>query len=499
MIWRILKFLRSRKIDKSLRNPLKSQEYIFKKILHQTLGCKIASDFKLDTVKNINEFQKRMPITDYSFYQDYISDILNGKENILFPGRPIAIALSGGTTSASKFLPLSKNLIKSYRQFNLDMAFCYMNDSGNDDIFSDKIFLVVSSPENIPGIHLPVGRPTGVMAQIAPKLLRERYVPNMKVILNESVEDKIRLTTQQSFENRKHIFMAAGLTPYLMSAFENIISYAKKEDYSYSKIHDIFPNLRVAFHGGTTFNFYTQKIQELTGPLVDHRNVYSAAEGPIAFQFSGSSPGLLPVFDGVFFEFIPVKQINSDQPDVLLLNDIKCNEPYYILLTTQGGLFRYKIGDIVEFISKEPPLLIVIGRDSDQIDLTSEQLRLVEATEALQKTADSLGIKVTNFIVSPSNFDEVVKPVSHEWIIECEKTQSNTDIFQDILDKNLCDLNHRYEQLRTNDSLLGRPIIKFVSNGTFMRYMEKELVYGQQKMKQMHNDRKCAEDLLAYA
>lgn len=482
-----------------MRYPGKTQERILKTILRQSQSSKIAHDFRFNNAKGIEDFRRTMPITEYDFYKPYIKDIISGKRNVLFPGSPIGIAQSGGTTSDPKFFPLSKNLIKSYRQFNLDMAFCYMNDSGHYDILSDRIFLVVASPNKVFPNNIPVGRATGIMAQIAPALLRKRYVPNMEVILNTDIQEKIQQTTQQSFLHRKHVRMSAGLTPYLMAAFENLIQYTQDRDMDYDTIGDIFPNLKVAFHGGTTFDFYSKKIQKLAGASIAHRNVYSAAEGPIAFQFSGTSPGLLPALDGVFFEFLPVDQLKNKNPDVLLLDEIKCYEPYYILLTTQGGLFRYKIGDQVEFIEKDPPLMRVLGRSEDQIDLSGEKLGVFEASEALMQTSDSLGNPISDFIVSPSNPEALNKKISHEWIIECETPPKNITVFRDTLEKALFILNQRYQQLRNNDFLLGPPIIKFVPYGTFQRYMENELVYGQQKMIHMHNDRKCVESLLAYA
>lgn len=500
MIWRILATVRNRTIEKNMHCPGKVQKRVLKKILRQSQNCQIAYDFQFDKVKNIEDFRQAMPVTDYDFYRPYIKDILRGKGNVLFPGKHIGIAQSGGTTSDPKFFPLGKNLIKSYRQFNLDMAFCYMNDSGHYDILSDRIFLVVASPNDaLPNNNIPVGRATGVMAQIAPALLRKRYVPNMDVILNTDIQEKIRQTTQQAFLHRKHVRMAAGLTPYLMAAFENLMHYAQDRSTEYDKVGDIFPNLKVAFHGGTTFDFYSKKIQKLAGASIAHRNVYSAAEGPIAFQFSGTSPGLLPALDGVFFEFMPVNQPINKNPDVLLLDEIKCYEPYYILLTTQGGLFRYKIGDQVEFIQKEPPLMRVLGRSEDQIDLSGEKLGVSEAAEALMQTSNSLEKTISDFIVSPSNPEIFNTIISHEWIIECETPPKNTAAFRDTLDKALFALNQRYRQLRNSDFPLGPPMIKFVSTGTFQRYMENELVYGQQKMIHMHNDRKCTERLLSYA
>jgi len=493
-MWRILSTSRNRAIAKNLGRPGDAQRCVLEKILQQLEGCQIAQDLRIDHTSSIEGFRASVPVTDYNFYKPYIDKILDGRRSIMFPGRPVCIAKTGGTTSEPKQIPLGKDLIKSYRQFNLDMAFSYMHDSGNYDIFSGRIFLVVASPDSAHSeMNIPIGRATGVMAQIAPWLLRRRYVPEMDVILNTDTKQRINQTSARAFYERQHVRMAAGLTPYLMAAFSNLTRYARDNGQDSQTAADVFPQLRVAFHGGTTFDLYSQKMRSLAGETVAHRNVYSAAEGPIAFQLSGASPGLAPALDAVFFEFIPVAQTAGNSTDTVLLDEVECGVPYYILLTTQGGLLRYKIGDQVEFIENDPPLMRVLGRDEDQIDLSGEKMCVGDAAKALMQTSKSLGLQVADFLVCPAE-----ERIAHEWIIECERLPDNLNQFREALEATLFGLNSRYRQLRDHEFSLGSPQISFVSDGTFQRYMENELVYGQQKMIHMHNDRSCAMRLLSY-
>lgn len=498
-MWHWLAAIRSRTIKKNMGQPAVTQRWILQKILQQLEGCQIARDLHLDHTSSIDRFRSTVPITDYSFYKPYIEEILDGKKSIMFPGYPVCIAQTGGTTSDPKLIPLGKQLIKSYRQFNLDMAFCYMQDSGHYDIFSDRIFLVVSSPDiKSSGQKIPIGRATGLMARIAPWLLRRRYIPKMDVILSTDTQQRIEQTTLHAFHNRFHVRMAAGLTPYLMAAFGNLIQYSRDNGLVSKTISDIFPQLRVAFHGGTTFDLYSQKMRSLAGEKLDHRNIYSAAEGPIAFQNSGLSSGLVLALDAVFFEFLPVEQLENKSLDTVLVDEVECGVPYYILLTTQGGLLRYKIGDQVEFIKSEPPIMRVLGRAEDQIDLSGEKLGVSDATKAIMKTADILELQVADFIVCPASIQLTDELIAHEWIIECESPPRAPRLFRETLDKTLFDHNYRYRQLRDHDISLGLPNVRFVAGGTFQRYMENELVYGQQKIIHMHNDRSCAERLLDY-
>lgn len=500
MIWQLLARVRGRGIDRNLRDPQPVQERVLRKILGKLQGCELARTLGLEAVTSIDSFRRTVPITDYPFYQPYIRKILQGHEGILFPGKPAYIAQTGGTTAEPKRLPLSKALIRSYRQFNLDMAFCYMLDSGHADIFSGKIFLVAANPV---AAHTeqgtPIGFITGVMAQIAPALLRYRYVPTLGVIRNPQMAEKIQQITQQGYAQRHKIRVAAGLTPYLMAAWRNLIDYSREQEGCYRRISEIFPRLRVAFHGGSTYNLYLDRMRELAGARVEHRNVYSAAEGPIAFQYTGGSPGLAPALDGVFFEFLSEAQLQHEHPRSLLVSEVECGIPYYILLTTQGGLLRYKIGDRVEFIHKDPPLFQVLGKSDDQIDLSAEKIGVDQAIRVLQETGHALGVKILNFLVCPAAGVPAERQIAHEWIIECEPIPADPTVFRDELERRLCQYNTMYRELRAHNFALAQPVITFVTGGTFQRYMEAEFNYGQQKLLHLRHDRTAAERLLYYA
>lgn len=487
-------------LDKNLYNPRKSQEQVLHKILKQLKGCRIAKDLDIEAVNDSNGFRRAVPITDFEFYHPYIQDILNGQESIMFHGSPVCIAQTGGSTSEPKCFPLGKHLIKSYRQFNLDMAFCYMRDSGNYNILSGKIFLVAASPSALQTKNgIPVGRATGIMAQIAPALLRRRYVPDLTVIRNPRTEQKIQQTNRMALKERHQIRVAAGLTPYLISALDNLARYAQEEETALQNISEILPHLTVAFHGGTAFNLYSDRLHRLTGDQTDHRNVYSAAEGPIAFQFSGSSSGLAPALDSVFFEFLPKAHGDRNQTDAIPIDEVECGIPYYILLTTQGGLLRYKIGDVVEFISTEPPLFKVLGRAEDQIDLSGEKIEVDQAIKALEKVSQTQRVKIFDFLVCPTVGGLEGQKIAHEWIIECDPMPEDLNVFRSDLEKYLFINNYRYKEIRERNYVLGQPDITFVPRGTFQHFMEAELIYGQQKMLHMCNNRTTAERLLAYA
>ena len=497
-MWHILSSLRIRKIENDLRCVDSAQAQILKRILDQLKGCQLADRYGLGPDAGIDRFRRNVPVTDYDFYYPYVQQILAGERSVLFPGSPVCIAKTGGSTAKPKLVPLGKQLVRSYRRFNLDMAYWYMRDSGHYEILSDRMFIVVASPEGndiLPGV--PVGRATSVMARIAPGVLRRRYVPKMEVLQETDISRKIKQTTLQALEQHSRIRMAAGLTPYILNAFDHLLDEAREKNIGVKTVADILPNLRVIFHGGTAFDLYTSAIRRLAGDAVEHRNIYSAAEGPIAYQVSGASPGLLPAVDQVFFEFLPASSDRDNNSRTVLLHEVEFGVPYYVLLTTQGGLLRYKIGDQVEFIQRNPPLLKVLGRTDDQIDLSGEKMAVDEAAAAIAQLDLVRRLEVADFIVCPAPERRGRIEIAHEWIIECENPPTDPADFRNMLEAELFERNERYRDLRKSG--FKQPTITFVGKGTFHRYTENHLVYGQQKMLHMHNDRLMAERLLQHA
>jgi len=497
-LWKALVKRRSRAIKGNLSSPVKAQEAVFKKILRQTKDCKVGIEFGLEEVNTISDFRKSVPVTRYAFWKPHIASILNGGRSIMFKGRPSRIAQTGGTTSAPKRIPLSSQLIRSYRQFNLDMALCYMEDSGNYDIFSGKIFIVASNPEVEKVNGVPVGFIAGIMAQIAFRPIRRKFVPNIQVIRNPDMEEKIEQITNEGYQFRNSVCISAGLTTYLMSGWVNLIRQMRELEGRDQKIGEIFPHLKVAFHGGSTYDLYLDRMRDLAGDEIDHRNVYSAAEGPIAFQFSGDSPGLALALDGVFFEFIPQSEAERESPEVLLIHEVKCHTPYYILLTTQGGLLRYKIGDLIEFIQTDPPLLRVLGKSSEEIDLSAEKIGVDQAACAIRQACQATHASLVDFMVCPKKPTSDYEKIAHEWTIEFETPPAEMGDFRSQLEKVLFSLNPMYQQLREHNFALGPPIIKTIPVGTFQRYAEQELSYGQQKIVHMHMDRVTVDKVYLY-
>lgn len=499
MIWGRLAQWRCRALDRQLTRPMVTQQQALRRALAQIGSCRIARDLGLQGQDNIATFRRRVPVTDYRFYQPYVDAALAGRPSILFRGVPLRIAQTGGTTERPKRLPLNRALIQSYRQFNLDMVFRYMTESGRYDILDDRFFVVAANPaEERTANGVPIGYISGIMADIAPGLLKRRYVPGIGVIRNPDMGEKIRQICEIAYRHRGRVRAAFGLTPYLMASWTNLVEYAERQEGRPRMIGEIFPGLRVAFHGGTTFDLYRQRMRRMSGPGIAHRNVYSAAEGPIASQLMSDRPGLVPTLSGVFFEFIPDGQADAAVPDTLLIDEVETGMTYYLVMTTQGGLLRYRIGDRIRFTETRPPLFVVLGKPEDQIDLSAEKIGVQQASEVLSEAATVMGIRISDFLVCPVAGTLENVQLAHEWILECEP-EPDAEQFAEELERRLSRRNPMYQQLREHDFSLGPPRLTFVPSGTFHRYLLSELRFGQQKMLHMHNDRQVADRVLRRA
>jgi hypothetical protein len=498
VFWRALATLRARALDRALSQPVPMQANALRKILATATSCKLGADLRLGHVRGIDDFRRSVPVTDYAFYRPYIDSVLAGHQSILFPGRPVHFGQTGGTTGAPKRLPLSRELLRAYRGFNVDMVLRYMAESGQYDLFGGKVFLVAANPEVERINDVAVGFITGIMASNAPALVRRRFVPGLSTIANPVMQEKIAEITRAGYLHRRDIRMAAGLTTYLMAAWSNLIEHVHAVEGCQKTIREIFPQIKVAFHGGSTFELFLGHMRALAGEGIDHRNVYSANEGPIAFQWCRESPGLAPSIDRVFFEFLPIDATTESNPRTVLLDEVERGKPYYIVLTMPGGLLRYRIGDVVEFVETQPPLLRVLGKMEDQIDLSAEKITVQEASAALRAASESLGLRVVDFLVCPQDAAGQYAKPAHEWIVEFDRQPQNSAAVLEALESRLRASNPMYRELRSDAFALGPPILNIVPAGTFRRYMQAELNYGQQKMLHMNNQRTVAERLIRH-
>lgn len=499
----LLKWLaraRMRRVARQLAAPHATQSALLQTILAKLHGTRIARDLGLAAVHDPDTFRAVVPVTGYPFYAPYIKAIEEGERSVLFRGRPAWIGQTGGTTGQPKPVPIGRDLLRAFRRFNRDMMFRYAVERGHFDLLGGRMFLIAATPSGQrAACGVPYARATWFMARSAPWLVRRRYVPDIAAVAARDPGEKARRTRSEGWRQRTAIRVAAGMTPYLLSAWEHLLDHARELGDPQPELARILPNLRVAFHGGTSFGLYQARMASITGDAIDHRNIYAATETPIAYQWTQDDPGLVPALDAAFLEFLPDGQEGEQHPRTQLINEVETGVPYTLLLTTRGGLLRYRIGDRVMFTSLDPPRFEVMGREQERLDLSDEKLSVEQAEEALAEAGRASGIVVADFVVCPAA-DAAGRPrLAHQWIIETDAPPADVAQFGAALEATLGARNPRYAELRGSDAILEPPQLTFVPPGTFRRYMESTLTYGQQKVLHLQPDRARITALLAQA
>jgi len=492
--------LRMHRIARQLAAPRATQEATLQTILCNLRDTRQARDLNLPTTLDADSFRAGVPVHDYAYYAPYINAIAQGERSVLTRDAPVWMGQTGGTTNDPKPVPVNRDLLRAYRRFNRDMLFRYAVERQRFAFLDRRLYVIAAIPtgEKTAG-GTPLARATSIMTRSAPWFMRRRYVPGNAAQTGLDAKQKVSRACTDGWRHRELIRMAVGMTPNLLSAWEHLLEHARNRGMDDPVLSDVLPNLQVAFHGGSSFSLYQSNMQAMTGNTIDQRNVYASVETPIAYQWSQDDPGLVPALDVAFLEFLPEDQEAAPHPHTRLIDEVETGVAYSVLLTTRGGLLRYRIGDRVMFTALDPPRLKVLGREVERLDLCGEKLNVEQAECALAEAGSRCAATVADFAACPA-VDSAGDPrIAHQWVIETETPPPDATRFAAALDTALGACNPWYATLRVEDALLEEPEVIFVPPGTFRRYMDHCLTYGQQKVLHLQPDRSRIDALLAEA
>lgn len=482
--------LHHKKEQKWIDNPVETQNYWFEKLIKESQNTNFGVDYSFSKISSISDFQKNVPVQNYETLKPYIEKIKSGQDNILWPNKPLYFAKTSGTTSGTKYIPITKESMPFHIEGAKSALLHYIYKRKNPNFINGKMIFLQGSPvlENNNGIM--TGRLSGISAHFVPKYLQYNRMPSWKTNCIEDWETKVDKIVEETVD--KNMTLISGIPPWLVMYFERLIAKSGKS------ISKIFPNLQLLVTGGVNYKPYEDKINELIGKKLDIIQTYPASEGFIAFQDDVDHEGLLLMLNhGIFYEFIPSEDIGKSKPRRLTLEQVELNTDYAILLTTNAGLWAYEIGDLVRFISKDPYKILVTGRTKHFTSAFGEHVISFEVEEAIKETMEVTGCIVQEFTLAPQ-----VNPAEglpyHEWFIEFEKPPINIDEFESNLDQALRKRNSYYNDLITGAIL--RPLkISTIKKGGFNEYM-KEIgkLGGQNKLPRLSNDRAIADKLEKY-
>lgn len=478
------------KAEEFKKNAEKNQEDLLLSLVDTAKKTLFGREHDFESIKSVKDFQERVPVADYENLKPYIERVKRGQSNILWTETPEYFAKTSGTTSGSKYIPISKEGMPFQIKGAQSALFHYIAKKNNADFVKGKMIFLQGSPELEENFGIKTGRLSGIVAHHIPNYLQKNRLPSLETNMMEDWEAKVDKIVEET--EKENMTLISGIPPWLIMYFEKLIEKNGK------KIKQLFPNLQLIVTGGVNYEPYRDKMEELLGGKVDIVQTFPASEGFFAFQDDYTQEGLLLLtHHGIFYEFIPLEEYGKPGARRLTLKEIELNKDYALILTTNSGLWGYSIGDVVRFIDKNPHRILVSGRTKHFTSAFGEHVIAFEVEEAMKATLEKFPAQITEFHLAPQ-----VNPAEglpyHEWFIEFEKEPRNLEAFKDELDDQLRKRNTYYDDLISGNILQKLHISKLKKNA-FNEYAKSQgKLGGQNKTPRLANDRKIADLLEIY-
>ena len=469
--------------------PSDYQLKTFKNIISKASDTTFGKDHGFADIDSYDDFKKQVPVRDYEALKPYVEMILAGQNDVLWPGKPAYFAKTSGTTSGTKYIPISADSVPNHINSARDALLNYVHETGNSVFLDGKLIFLSGSPVLGEKGGVKTGRLSGIVNHHVPQYLRTNQLPSYETNCMEDWEKKVDRIVSETIN--EDMTLISGIPPWVQMYFDKLVEIEKKP------VKDIFPNFSLFVYGGVNFEPYRQKLFDTIGKSVDSIETYPASEGFIAFQNKQNDPGLLLLVNsGIFFEFIPVEEYFNESPARLSLEEVELNKNYALVINSNAGLWGYSIGDTVKFISREPYKLLVTGRIKHFISAFGEHVIAEEVENAMKQTLEKFPeAGISEFTVAPNVTPAEGMP-RHEWFVEFTARPSDMPAFSAYLDQSLQKLNSYYYDLIAGNILQQLSIIPLTKDA-FIQYMKSiGKLGGQNKVPRLSNDRKIADELI---
>jgi hypothetical protein len=476
-----------KKIRKWSLKPHETQIKVFKKLIDKAKNTKFGRDHNFKSINSYRDFIKNVPIRGYEDFTEYIDLIKNDQVNILWPGLPIYFALTSGTTSGTKYIPITKESLPEHIKASKNAMYVYIEKTKDASFISGKFIFLQGSPKLNNLGKIKTGRLSGIVAHYVPTYLQSNRLPSMKTNSIDDWEEKVDKIVEETIN--ENMTLISGIPSWVQMYFEKI-----KEKRGLN-VGDVFKNFNMFIYGGVNFQPYKKKFDELIGRKVNTIELYPASEGFFAFQASQKNKDLLLLLNsGIFYEFIASDEFVTNDYQRLDISQVKLNVNYVLIISTNAGLWAYNTGDTVIFTSLLPYKILVTGRVKHFISAFGEHLIVKEVEQAMNLMTKKLNITVTEFSVAPK-VNTIKELPYHEWFIEISSKKYDIYKMQEILDKSIQAQNKYYLDLIQGNIL--QPLkIKVVKKNGFRSFMRsKNKLGGQFKIPKLSNDRNIARAL----
>lgn len=480
-----------RKRSRWANNPISTSENDFKKLIAKGAQTAFGKDHDFKNIQTYDDFKERVPIRSYEGLKPYIERVINGEENVLWPGRPIYFCKTSGTTSGTKYIPLTRDSMPNHIHSARDALLSYIYETGNASFVNGKMIFLQGSPILDKKGPIPTGRLSGIVANYVPAYLQKNRMPSWETNCIDDWENKVDQIVAETIT--KDMRLISGIPSWVQMYFEKL-----QQASSGKEIKNIFPNFSLFVYGGVNFEPYRKRFEGLIGKSIPSIELYPASEGFIAYQDSQHEKGMLLVLNsGIFYEFIRVEDFHSENPQRFSLKDVEADVNYVVIINNNAGLWGYNIGDTVMFVSLKPYRLIVTGRIAHFISAFGEHVIGKEVEEAMQIALTQAGGQIIEFTVAPQVNPEDGLPF-HEWFVAFAQYPDDMDRFSQVLDRAMQDQNVYYYDLIQGHILQPLKITQIRKDG-FNNYMQSiGKLGGQNKVPRLSNDRKIADGLAPY-
>lgn len=485
---------RMHQIELFMKYPHDVQEEWFRKLMLSARGTEWGKKYGYSEIEHYRTFAERVPINEYDDLKPYIDRLRKGEQNLLWNSDIKWFAKSSGTTSdKSKFIPVSEEALEEcHFKGGKDLLSIYCNNNPDTRIFTGKLL-------GMGGSHFSDNRENGTFVGDVSAILMENLpawvelirTPELSIALMSEWEEKIekiaRITSKEDVTN------ITGVPSWTMVLLKRILEITGK-----SNIREVWPNLELFIHGGVSFTPYRNQFHKLIDGPMNYLETYNASEGFFGIQDRNGADDMLLMLDyGIFYEFIPMNEHDQQETQPVTLEQVVTGTNYAILISTNAGLWRYKIGDTVTFTCTDPYRIRITGRTRNFINAFGEELIIDNAQKALERACLKTGAMLNEYTAAPVYFSEAGSG-AHEWLIEFEKLPEDMGYFIEVFDNALKALNSDYEAKRYHNMILAEPIVRALPKGTFYNWMkQKNRLGGQFKVPRLANDRKYIDEILS--
>ncbi|WP_129718212.1 GH3 auxin-responsive promoter family protein [Pedobacter sp. SYP-B3415] len=485
---------RIHQIELFTKYPHEVQEEWFLNLISSAENTEWGKKYDYKTILTPDQYRERVPLQNYDTLKPYIERMLQGEQNILWPSEIRWFAKSSGTTSdRSKFIPVSQeSLEECHFKGGKDLISIFCNNRPNTQIFTGKC-LVLGGSHQINQLNTDsfYGDLSAVLIKNLPVWAEFLRTPDMSIALMDNYEQKMDKMAEATIQ--ENVTNISGVPTWTIVLAKKVLEITGKRN-----LLEVWPNLELYFHGAVNFAPYREQFKQLI-PSADmyYLETYNASEGFFGIQDQSNSDEMLLMLDyGIFYEFIPLDRLEDEQPETLLLNEVELNKNYAIVITTNGGLWRYMIGDTIHFTSLSPYRIKISGRTKHFINAFGEEVIIDNAEKALIKACGATGAIVRDYTACPIYF-KGNDAGGHEWIIEFEKQPDEFERFIDVLDDTLREVNSDYDAKRFKDMALRRPTVHNAPENTFYNWLKAcGKLGGQHKVPRLANERKYVDEIL---